>query len=72
MQEAARLEQQQSEAARQEEAARLYKAARLIQDSWRSYKNKRIYKFFRDLIKFRLAHSHSHMDTATALTALPS
>jgi hypothetical protein len=53
MQESARREQQQSAAAQQAEAARLYKAARTIQDSWRCYKNKRIYRFYRDLIKFR-------------------
>lgn len=53
LQEAARREREQSAAAQQAEAARLHKAARAIQDSWRRYRNKRIYRFYRDLIKFR-------------------
>jgi hypothetical protein len=52
-QESTRREHQQSAAAQQAEAASLYKAARMIQDSWRCYKNKRIYRFFRDLIRFK-------------------
>lgn len=57
LQEAAQRQQQQSAAAQHAEAARLYKAARTIQDIWRSYKNKRVYRFYRDLIRFRSAHS---------------
>lgn len=57
LQEAAQRQQQQSAAAQHAEAARLYKAARTIQDSWRSYKNKRVYRFYRDLIRFRSARS---------------
>lgn len=57
LQEAAQHQQQQSAVAQHAEAARLYKAARTIQDSWRSYKNKRVYRFYRDLIRFRSARS---------------
>lgn len=54
-QEAALREQQQATAAQNTAASRTYKAARAIQDSWRSYRNRRIFRFYRDLIKFREA-----------------
>jgi hypothetical protein len=55
MQEAAQREHTRAAATQQAEASRLYTAARTIQDAWRSHKNRRIYRFFRDLIRFRSA-----------------
>jgi len=59
LQEAALREQQQATAAQNTAASRTYKAARAIQDSWRSYRNRRIFRFYRDLIKFRWARGNS-------------
>ncbi|KAJ9531160.1 hypothetical protein QJQ45_000833 [Haematococcus lacustris] len=44
------------QAAAEENEARLYlvnTAARIIQRAWQSFRNKRIYRFYRDLIQFR-------------------
>lgn len=59
LQEAALREQQQATAAQNTAASRTYKAARTIQDCWRSYRNRRIFRFYRDLIKFRCATNNS-------------
>jgi hypothetical protein len=43
------------EAAAARQAARLNGAARTIQDAWRRFKRKRIFRYYRDLIRFREA-----------------
>eukprot|EP00775_Hariotina_reticulata_P001161 gene1161-1501_t len=47
------LLQLQLDSDRARAAHHLYTAARTIQDAWRSYSNRRIYRFYRDLIIFR-------------------
>ncbi|WIA42811.1 hypothetical protein OEZ86_008744 [Tetradesmus obliquus] len=55
MQKNAEWQQQQAEAAAQRTAACLNRAARAIQDAWRRFTNKRIFRYYKDLIRFREA-----------------
>jgi hypothetical protein len=45
------------DAQRQQQAAQLHAAARRIQLAWLSFNNRRIYRYYRDLIRFRQARS---------------
>jgi hypothetical protein len=51
----AQWQQQQAEAAEQRAAARLNRAARTIQDAWQRFSSRRIFRYYRDLIRFREA-----------------
>ncbi|WIA22348.1 hypothetical protein OEZ85_004660 [Tetradesmus obliquus] len=48
-------QQQQADAAAHRTAARLNRAARAIQDAWRRFTSRRIFRYYRDLIRFREA-----------------
>ncbi|KAF6254812.1 hypothetical protein COO60DRAFT_1703123 [Scenedesmus sp. NREL 46B-D3] len=51
----AQRQRQQAQAAAAAGAARLNSAARTIQDAWRRFSSRRIFRYYRDLIKFREA-----------------
>eukprot|EP00798_Chlamydomonas_sp_ICE-L_P022634 gene22634-29776_t len=44
---------QQSQQSAEEHALKVHHAAYVIQNAWRSYQNKKIYEYYRDLIQFR-------------------
>jgi hypothetical protein len=63
-------QRQQAEAAALREAARLNGAARTIQDAWRRFSSKRIFRYYRDLIRFREAGRHLYACSAGLASTL--
>lgn len=55
LQKDAQLQRQLAQTAAAREQQQLYRAAKAIQCAWRSFNNQRIYRYYRDLIRFKEA-----------------